>query len=830
MVRSFCGALLASLMIAASLIPTAPVDAHGAPSQGVLQTPGTDCVSPQNPTTDAPATQSATQPLNIGPNGNATIPGPRPCPRPPVPTSTPPPAQLQAISPGSWQDLISFRPSLPVQDAIAQRWSIEFVGSPRIVAVLPQRVEDGINDITLDTYELNITRLPNNPATGMQFTGDALFEHVRLNLNTFVDPNYAVFTPYSSVYWMNPLNGNDEALWRSANPEGALLSILVSGIPRKTLSVFTAKYQRTATDSYWIFNTANTPGDWQHPLSGARQFGLQQTSNGWRFYTRAMDRMAGFLWESQRTMIENGQRNTWTSLQTKLAAWINANGGSATILAPTIQRVNWPQACPNWQPSILWRNQAVLRDAKKCDGTITTFIPIGRRSDFTTGIQVFNIANESAPVSVVYVSGHVLHYAFMTIPANNSITLINGVPPGSTPPPVGFENAAIYLESRQPLRVVTNYVRNSTKVFESSTAFISGAPQINLPLLHRNNYGFSSWVAVQNIETYDVNVILRYFTPAGGVINEGPIQLPPGASWVFNQASNSALPVVSAGRIDADGRVVATVMQESASSLLAYNGLVNGEAATQIAAPLVMANNYGYNSGIQVQNAGSDATVVTVAYTNNIAVASPNPNAQPVCVDPTPGADGFFTTTQVVQAKASVTFSQSTTADPRFANCRYVGAATITSAQPIVAVVNQLNSTPGAVAASSYTALNPIFAPATVFVPLTQANHFRTSSGVQIQNMGVNATNVTITYGSNTASDVQNRDGLRPCQYLPAQRTISIAAGQSQTISQQSEAAFQGCMYVGSMRVQAPTGARLGVVVNQINTDYTDRLATYVAQ
>ena len=89
-----------------------------------------------------------------------------------------------------------------------------------------------------------------------------------------------------------------------------------------------------------------------HPVSGNREFGLIQNSNGtYTFYTRGVDRMTdGF----DSTMGENlniilgdpfaKPDKLWNSLKTKVATFVQNNGGNS--VAPTIsQNVIWR---PDW--------------------------------------------------------------------------------------------------------------------------------------------------------------------------------------------------------------------------------------------------------------------------------------------------------------------------------------------------------------------------------------------------------------------------------------------------------------------------------------------------
>ncbi|MGA9349788.1 MAG: hypothetical protein WBW48_13420, partial [Anaerolineae bacterium] len=104
----------------------------------------------------------------------------------------------------------------------------------------------------------------------------------------------------------------------------------------------------------------------------------------------------------------------------------------------------------------------------------------------------------------------------------------------------------------------------------------------------------------------------------------------------------------------------------------AYEGFDPASATSKVSAPLVMANNSGYFTGIQVQNvSGANPCNVTVTYGPNTAGSF------------TPVAESAS-----ISLGASYTFLQSGGQWTQ----KYVGSASITgSGCSIVAIVNELN-------------------------------------------------------------------------------------------------------------------------------------------
>jgi hypothetical protein len=211
------------------------------------------------------------------------------------------------------------------------------------------------------------------------------------------------------------------------------------------------------------------------------------------------------------------------------------------------------------------------------------------------------------------------------------------------------------------------------KYFASTTGFSSGATSINLPLLMKGNAGFDTWFNVQNTGSDSTDVTVTYSNATTETAT-----IAPGASKTFDQASNAALPtgfVGSATVASSDGQpIVASVMQVgtgSAKALLGYNSFGNG--STTITAPLVMANNSVFFTGIQVQKVGTGNCDIAVTYGPNTAGAF------------TPANEPFAGLTP----GSSNTFLQTGASWPSI----YVGSATITGTGTnckVASIVNKL--------------------------------------------------------------------------------------------------------------------------------------------
>jgi len=221
--------------------------------------------------------------------------------------------------------------------------------------------------------------------------------------------------------------------------------------------------------------------------------------------------------------------------------------------------------------------------------------------------------------------------------------------------------------------------------------------------------------------------------------------------------------------------------------------------STSFSLPLVMCNNSGFDTWFNVQNAGSGDANITINYV--------------------PGSDGTAgSETDTIKAGASHTFDQSTGSST--VNCstladsssgKFIGGATITSNQPIVATVMQV-STSGFNVLMGY---NGFAAGSTeISLPLIMANNNSFYTGVQIQNSGTAQTTVTLDYSANTAGS-----------FTPTNDTCVLNPGESCTRIQNS-GQWTG-QYIGAATVTQTGSEPLVAIVNQVSLGPAAGLGPY---
>ena len=185
--------------------------------------------------------------------------------------------------------------------------------------------------INLDQYGVAVPEsgIPNG------WTPEQYLEHIRTNINSFIDTDISRFEFYPGIQ-------NENTKWIE-DPLGTLFSIqLVAQIDwLDDGTVVTSSY----SPNEWTFSTLYTPEDLWHPVSGHRRFGFTENGDGTvTFYTRGVDRISN---DAHRlgNLISGGQvfdsaDALWESLQEGIASDI---GAQSTISEPVTYRPDYDQ-------------------------------------------------------------------------------------------------------------------------------------------------------------------------------------------------------------------------------------------------------------------------------------------------------------------------------------------------------------------------------------------------------------------------------------------------------------------------------------------------------
>lgn len=220
-------------------------------------------------------------------------------------------------------------------------------------------------------------------------------------------------------------------------------------------------------------------------------------------------------------------------------------------------------------------------------------------------------------------------------------------------------------------------------------------------------------------------------------------------------------------------------------SYASYSAFLSG--STSVSVPLLMKNNYGYNTNMSVQNTGSSVTDITVSY-----------------------SDGTNATATNVAPGAATTFDQ---ANETHSKSVFSATVTGTGSVPLAAVVMEVGpDTLFSYGGFGSGSTSPV-------MPLVNENNYGYFTGVQIQNLGTESTQVTVTY--------------TPGEGMPGKacnEVRTVAAGSATIFAQNvftsstdaatlvSTNCVRGQTFVGSGAVTANTTSQnLVAVVNQLN-------------
>lgn len=411
----------------------------------------------------------------------------------------------------------------------------------------------------------------------------------------------------------------------------------------------------------------------------------------------------------------------------------------------------------------------------------------GKQPSYTSGIQFQNLESESATLMLTAYNpdGSEDGSGSYTVPADGSITLFP-LADVST----GF-SGSIVLSSDKNGAAIANVLASDFSAGASYVGRSQGATEVQLPLLFKNNSGFDTWFSVQNAGSAPANVTVDY---SDGAANR-TATIPVGASATFFQAQeNDHTEAVFAATITSDQPIVAAVIQEDSSIMFAYTGFTGG--ATDPVFPLINANNSGYITGVQIQNAGDTATNVTLSYTPA--------SAGTACTETKSIAPGTSETFALVAFNSDNSGTNTTC----IAGERFVGSAQVTSNsanQPLVGITNQLLI---GVNGEAYGSFNVDDATSVAVMPLILDRRGGFFTGFNVQNVGDVATPVTCTF---TDSSYTVSGTLQPGEALNDLQNGKIADN-----------------YAGSGTCTASaSGAKIVAVVNELGSTTADNLLVY---
>jgi hypothetical protein len=188
-----------------------------------------------------------------------------------------------------------------------------------------------------------------------------------------------------------------------------------------------------------------------------------------------------------------------------------------------------------------------------------------------------------------------------------------------------FVGSAV-VTSNQPVVATVMQVGETFKNMMGYNGFTAGSTEVSMPLIMSNNSGYWTGFQVQNVGTTATNITVDYGANLAGSFapTSETATLQPNESKTFLQNTGQwATPkYVGSATITTSGEpVVAIVNQVNVVGTAlgtAYDGFDPAAATDKVSAPLIMANNSGYYTGVQVMNVGGSSTSITVTYGPNL--------------------------------------------------------------------------------------------------------------------------------------------------------------------------------------------------------------------
>ncbi|MBI4505412.1 MAG: hypothetical protein HY691_07745 [Chloroflexi bacterium] len=387
---------------------------------------------------------------------------------------------------------------------------------------------------------------------------------------------------------------------------------------------------------------------------------------------------------------------------------------------------------------------------------------------WTSGTQVQNLGSAPANVKLTYYEpdGSVAATQTVVIQPGLSYTFYGetmAVRPGF--------RGSIVIEADQPIASITNQIASNPTMADAYAGIVAPATTAFLPLVMRDHQGWTTEIFVQNGGAAAANAVkLDFYRGKDLVLSETLPAIAPGASYTLRQGAQDRLGATFVGsvKITADQPVASVVNQTNGRILMSYAGFTSG--GSRVYAPLIMNNNRGWSTGLQVMNVGATEATVTLRVGGRAADSAAIGPGQSKTWYPIPGTAAGFVGSAVVEGSPGA---------------------------QLVGIVNEIH--PEAGQGMTYTAFNT--GSSRISAPLIMNDNRGWSTGLQVMNVGAQDASVTLKVDGQPAA------------------TAVIPAGQSQTwypVPGTSPG------FVGSATVEGPSGTQLVGIVNELKTRDVD--------
>lgn len=363
---------------------------------------------------------------------------------------------------------------------------------------------------------------------------------------------------------------------------------------------------------------------------------------------------------------------------------------------------------------------------------------------WVSGVQVANLSNSTATVSISFYNTAgtmVLNFDGGTIAANSSKTwyLPDHVPGLSA----GFIGSAVVSSDQEIAAIVNTQLPSGSAPHRigTSTGVSSPAATVYATQVMKDYWGWNSYCAVQNTGSTSVDVTATFYNASGVAVDTDTQSIPAYSSYLFDQSTDSDLSTSFSGsaKFQSDASHPLAVVcnfysagtSASTMQFQSYNGMSSG--ATTLYVPRIVKDYYSYQSGLRVQNIGTEALTVNVVYNfGGTAYTQTSPSIGPG------QAWGPY-----MGDKAQLPASM--------ANVSGSGSAIITVNSPnanklIIATVNEDNRVNPAGRGVTYEAALLSEAQATIVFPQITSEYYGYCGGFQVMKVSPGTANCTANY------------------------------------------------------------------------------------
>ncbi len=245
---------------------------------------------------------------------------------------------------------------------------------------------------------------------------------------------------------------------------------------------------------------------------------------------------------------------------------------------------------------------------------------------WVSGVTVANLSSELATVNIKFYKqdgSTALDFDAGTIAANKAKTWYLPTQVSGLPDP--FIGSAVVSSDKEIAAIVNTQFPSGSDPMRVGTSTGVGTPTetVYATQLMKNYGGWNSYCAVQNTgSTEATGVQVTYYDADGNVEDTDTQNIAAYASYIFDQSDDSELAdgMYSAKFVGDSSHPLAVVCNfynsgaaADSSQFHSYNGL--GAGGTTLYIPRVVKDYYDYQSGLKIQNVGSEALDVTVTYT-----------------------------------------------------------------------------------------------------------------------------------------------------------------------------------------------------------------------